>query len=191
MAKQSKADQYWEQYIVKRPGIIYHDGTGFKDMVWEKKPVPRWSPVDTGPQVAMAPLYVPSSKIMVEYGILSGDSTQGLKGDPLKIRPHFHDDYEEIFLFFGTNPDDVSDLGGEVTFWVGEGDTLKGVVFKEPGAILIPKGTMHFPQIFKNVKRAIVEVVIMQGATRRIAKVPTKADGTIDESRYKGRPTWG
>jgi len=190
MAK-SKADQYWEQYVVKRPGIIVHDGTGFKDRIWENKPVPRWSPVDTGPQVAMAPFLVPSAKSMVEYGVISGEWAQGLRNDPSKIRPHYHDDYEEIFIFMGTNPDDVADLGGEVTFWVGEGDTLKGVVFKEPGAILVPKGTLHFPQIMKNVKRPIVEVIIMCGAGRRIAKVPLKADGSIDESRFKGRPTWG
>jgi hypothetical protein len=190
LATQSKADKYWEQYVVKRPGIIYHDGTGFKDKIWDKKPVPRWSAIDTGPQVAIAPMYMPSAKAMVEYGIICGDCTQGLKGDPLRIRPHFHDDYEEMFIFMGTNGDDVADLGGEVTFWVGEGDTLKGVVFKEPGAIIIPKGTMHFPQVFTNVKRPITEVVIMLGASRRIAKVPTNADGSLDTRRYKGRPSW-
>jgi hypothetical protein len=190
LISKSKADQYWEQYVVKRPGIIVHDGTGFKDRIWEKKPVPRWSPVDSGPQVAMAPFLVPSAPAMVEYGVITGDETQGLKGDPFKIRPHYHDDYEEMFIFMGTNGEDVADLGGEVTFWLGEGETLKGVVFKEPGAVLVPKGTIHFPQIFKNVKRPIVEIVVMLGATRRIAKVPTKADGSLDAARFKGRPTW-
>jgi hypothetical protein len=37
-------------------------------------------------------------------------------------------DYEEIFLFLGTDTEDTGKLGAEVEFWLGEGNDMEKVV---------------------------------------------------------------
>jgi hypothetical protein len=171
----------WEKYVVRRP-MRYVIGEGAKrpyvEEVPKNLPIPKWSPEDTGVQIVMSPLLVPGAYSIVEYGIMSGDMAMGIKGQ--LVQPHKHLNYEEMFIFIGTNPDDVSDLGGEIDFWIGEGTDLEKITFKEPGSIYIPKGTGHFPQIFRNVKRPIVQVVIMP-------KIDKRETIPIDP---KGRPSY-
>jgi hypothetical protein len=177
------AKSKWEKYVVKRP-MRYVVGENlnlprpWKEEVPKKLPVERWSKEDTGVQIIMSPLLVPDAYSIVEYGITSADMAMGLKGQ--LVQPHKHLTYEEMFMFIGTNPDNVSDLGGEVDFWIGEGDNLEKITFKEPGCIYIPKGTAHFPMAFRNVKRPIIQVVIMP----RIAKRETTPINP------KGRPSY-
>jgi hypothetical protein len=177
------AKSKWDKYIVKRP-MRYVVGEHmdlprpWKEEVPKSVPQPKWSPADSGVQIIMTPLLVPEAYTIVEYGITSADMVMGCKGQ--LVQPHKHMTYEEMFLFLGTNPDNVNDLGGEVEFWMGEGDDLEKITFKEPGGVYVPKGAGHFPMIFKNVKRPIIQVIIMP----RIAKRETTPINT------KGRPSF-
>lgn len=65
-------------------------------------------------------------------------------------KPHRHDNIEYITLW-GTNPDDPSDLGGEVEFYI-EDD--KHVVTKTC-VICVPPGVSHCPFHFNRVDRPI------------------------------------
>jgi len=169
----------WEKYVVRKPMIMFNDGTGVKEAIPQVTPIPVWSPVDTGPLVMMNPTFVPGSPVMIEYGYLSGDLQHGTSTD--RIKPHKHDDYDETFFFLGTDPRDVSDLGGEVEFWLGEGEDLTKIVLDSSGAVFMPKGVAHFPLYVRNVKRPIFHMVIMSNIVeRKIHRIDPKGRPTYD-----------
>jgi hypothetical protein len=119
--------------------------------------------MDTGPRAILSPALVKDAGSFVEYGIISGDTVIGNGSGP---NAHRHN-YEEIFLFLGTNPKDTTDLGAEVDFWVGEGDEREKVTFTTSSSIYIPPNVVHFPQIWRNVVRPVITVVIMPTSGRR------------------------
>ena len=53
---------------------------------------------------------------------------------------HTHD-FDEVLGFYGTNPDDVYDLCGEVEFWIGDEQYLLTKTF----LAFIPAGLSHCP----------------------------------------------
>jgi hypothetical protein len=85
------------------------------------------------------------------------------------VNKHKHD-YEEIFLFLGTDPKDPQDLGAEVEFWIGEGKDMEKIVFTTSSSIWVPPNTAHFPQIWRNVKRPVFTVVVMPTTGKKALK---------------------
>lgn len=87
-------------------------------------------------------------------GFGCGAPLEGEAGDLQmpKDTPHSHN-YDEVFLFVGTDPQDYSDLGGEVEFWLGKGEEAEKYIFTEPTSIFIPKGLVHLPVYFRNVRK--------------------------------------
>lgn len=162
----------YEKYVVRKPAIVTAD---YKDEVPETDKIPVRSDVDTGPRVIISHQFVNETSTMVEYGLISGDTVIG-DSDKNVTEPHKHD-YEEIFLFLGTNPQDTTDLGAEIEFWIGEGDEAEKIVFTTSSSIYIPAGVAHFPQIWKNVKRPVMTVVIMPNTNERILKTVSREEG--------------
>jgi mannose-6-phosphate isomerase-like protein (cupin superfamily) len=66
------------------------------------------------------------------------------------VKPHAHE-YDEVLCFFGTNPDDFYDLGGEVELWLGD---EKHTITKSC-IVFIPAGLQHCPLSFIRVDRPI------------------------------------
>jgi hypothetical protein len=153
----------YEKYVVRKPAIVTSD---YRDEIPATDKIPISSSVDTGPRVIFSPARVKEGHSIVEYGIISGDVTIG---EGYITEPHKHD-YEEIFLFLGTDPKDTTDLGAEVEFWVGEGQDREKIIFNTSSSIYIPPGTVHFPQIWRNVKRPVMTIVIMPTSQKRILK---------------------
>jgi hypothetical protein len=139
--------QKYEKYILRRakPG----------------DPKVNWGRPDLGvvvPQFFLAP-HIPvlrESNAMFEYLWVTKDAAFGVTNDR---GPHAHD-CPELFLFFGTNPKDPDDLGGEVEFWMGEGADLEKVKINTTSLVYVPKGLLHLPLFFRNVKRPILHVVV-------------------------------
>ena len=76
---------------------------------------------------------------------------------------HTHDNFDELFLFFGTNPHDNTALGGEVEFWLGEGEDAQKFIARTPTAEWVPRGVAHNPHLFTKVNnpdRPIMKMVI-------------------------------
>jgi len=157
------AQSRYEKYIVRKPALVGRDNP---DEVPETDKIPAQSPVDTGPRVIFSKQLVNDANSIIEYGYVSGDTAIGNGQD---FKPHKHD-YEEIFLFLGTNHEDTTDLGAEIEFWVGEGDDLEKVLFTTSSSIYIPPGVAHFPQIWRNVRRPVMIVVIMPSSGERALK---------------------
>ena len=166
------AKSKYEKYVVRKPAIVKKDYT---DEVPETDKIPNVSSVDTGPRVIFSKRFVKEANTIVEYGIITGDTTIGDINKNV-TEPHKHD-YEEIFLFLETDPKDTTDLGAEVEFWIGEGENSEKVVFNTSSSIYIPPGVAHFPQVWKNVKRPVMTVVIMPTSGERILKTISRKGG--------------
>ncbi len=164
------AKSKYEKYVVRKPAIVTAD---YKDEVPKGEKIPNVSAVDTGPRVILSHSFVKETNTMVEYGMMSGEVTIGGE-DKNVTEPHKHD-YEEIFLFLGTDPKDTGKLGAEVEFWLGEGDDLDKAVFTTSSAVYVAPGVAHFPQIWKNVTRPVMTMVIMPTTGERdLIPVPIK-----------------
>lgn len=89
--------------------------------------------------------------------------------------PHSHK-FDELFVFLGGNPKAPDDLGGDVEFWLGEGDDVEKYHFNTSTSIWVPRGLVHLPMIFKNVVRpfVLVTVGINIGGEWERAKSPRK-----------------
>lgn len=66
------------------------------------------------------------------------------------VEPHTHD-FDEILAFFGSNPEDYHDLGGEVELWLGD----EKHILTKSCMVFIPKGLQHNPLIFRRIDRPI------------------------------------
>lgn len=72
-----------------------------------------------------------------------------------------HDDYDEIVLHIGSDPAHPEDLGGVLQFGVGE-DLLE---LETTHCVYCPKGLDHGPLKWKEVRRPLIEMAIMLGAS--------------------------
>jgi hypothetical protein len=68
--------------------------------------------------------------------------------------------FDEIVLIIGSNPKNLRDLGGEVEWWMGEGNEAEKYIIESTTLIYIPKGLSHGPLIFNRVDRPILGVAI-------------------------------
>lgn len=79
---------------------------------------------------------------------------------------HRHDT-DEIIGFFGSNPDDQHDLGGEVEFWL---EDEKHVITKSC-LIFVPQGMKHCPMIIRRVDRPIFHFSTVASSSYELKKV--------------------
>jgi hypothetical protein len=163
MAESTIAKSKYDKYVVRRPGLpVSHSVIKFPD----SDVFPNIDATDTGPRVILCNELIPNATTMIEYGFVMGDR---IVGEGLS---HKHN-YEEIFLFLGTDPQDTTKLGAEVEFWLGEGEDRDKVVLTTSSAVCVPPNLAHFPQIWRNVTRPVTMVVIMPTAgERKVVPVP-------------------
>ena len=68
--------------------------------------------------------------------------------------------FPEIVLLVGSNPRDLRDLGGEVSWGMGEGDDAERFTLTHTTAIYVPSGLPHAPLVYERVDRPILNIVI-------------------------------
>jgi hypothetical protein len=76
---------------------------------------------------------------------------------------HTHD-FPEIVLLVGSNPRDLADLGGRVSWGMGEGDHAERFTLTKTTAIYVPAGLAHGPLVFERVDRPILNIAIGLGS---------------------------
>jgi hypothetical protein len=150
----------YEHLVVRKPNVMRGKNT---EMAVEK--VESLAPgVDTGPLVLCSRKLLKNSNMGFEWGIISKDHIVGNDDTPEseggRMQPHKDVGHDHMICFLGTNPDDPSDLGGEVEFWLGEGKELDKVVINTSSSVYIPEGLAMFPMKFKNVKRPFIMCVV-------------------------------
>jgi hypothetical protein len=167
------AESKFEKYIVRKPAVVVRVGDDYVDEIPKTDEIPVLNAVNTGPRVIFSSDLIANARTKVEYGFITGDTTVGNGED---FVPHKHD-YEEIFLFLGTDPKDTGKLGAEVEFWLGEGNDLEKAVFTTSSAVFVAPGVAHFPQRWKNVRRPVMTMVIM----------PTVGERNLEPVPLEGR----
>jgi hypothetical protein len=155
MAKKSK----YENCVVRNTAIIAFEGDKYVEKIIEDdKQIPEG---DLGFRVICSHKMIKDLDTFMEYGYIKENMAKGIGTD---YSPHKHP-YPEVFIFIGTDPNNLSDLGAEVEFWLGEGKDLDKIILKKPGAIYVPPNVVHFPQIWRNVKRPVFTLVCMPKGT--------------------------
>ena len=71
---------------------------------------------------------------------------------------HTHN-FQEFLAWYGSNPDDPDDFGGEVVFCLGE--ELEKHVFTKPTVLSLPPGLVHCPMAVTRVDRPIIQIEMM------------------------------
>jgi len=77
------------------------------------------------------------------------------KGIP---EPHSHE-YDEIIGFFGSNPEDPYELGGEIELWLEDEQYL----LTKTCMVFVPRGMNHCPLILRRVDRPIFHFTTVNG----------------------------
>ena len=100
--------------------------------------------------------------LMVGHDLLGHDLKIGhqfvrkpFKGD----NPCHTHNFWEFIAWYGGNPDDPDDFGGEVVFFFGE--ELEKHVFTRPTIVSLPPGLPHCPLEITRVDRPIIQIEIM------------------------------
>ena len=155
------AESKFDKYIVRKPAVVVRVGDEYIDKVPETDKIPVLNEVNTGPRVIFSNELIANAKTKIEYGYITGDTAVGTGED---FVPHKHD-YEEIFLFLGTDPNDTANLGAEVEFWLGEGDGLEKAVFTTSSAIYVTRPVMTMVIMPTTGERSIQPVPI-EGRTK-------------------------
>jgi hypothetical protein len=75
---------------------------------------------------------------------------------------HYHA-YPEIFVFKGLDAEHPEELGGEIEWWLGEGDRTEKVVLNTSSVVYVPGNLMHFPMFMRNMKKPIEWFVFAPG----------------------------
>jgi len=83
--------------------------------------------------------------------------------------PHTHD-ADEIIGFFGNNPQDPYDLGGEIEFWL---EDEKHILTKSC-LIFVPRGMKHCPLILRRVDRPIFHFTTVTSGQYELIKQEKK-----------------
>jgi hypothetical protein len=89
--------------------------------------------------------------------------------DTNRVEAHSHD-FDEVIGFFGTNPEDQTDLGGEIELWL---EDEKHIITKSFLAF-VPKGMVHCPLKIKRVDRPIFHFTTGPGGSYIRKDLPGK-----------------
>ena len=77
--------------------------------------------------------------------------------------PGFHGPHEhpngEILAYFGTDPNNPTDLGGQITFYMGE--EMEKYTFDTTKVVYIPPNTVHCPIVYDRIDKPILFVYTM------------------------------
>ena len=67
------------------------------------------------------------------------------------VKPHKHN-FAEVLCFFGTNPEDITDLDADIELWIND---EKHMIHKST-MVYLPAGTMHCPLAFPRIGKPII-----------------------------------
>jgi hypothetical protein len=100
--------------------------------------------------------------MMVRYNDLGYDMTMGhqfvTKPFVSNNPTHVHN-FQEFLAWYGGNPNDPEDFGGEVELYMGM--ELEKYVFTKPVIVSLPEGLPHCPMAVTRIDRPIIQVEIM------------------------------
>lgn len=138
-----KKDKFdYEQYVVRSP--IREAGPSIAK--WRQSPTMTY----------MSSLQVRDAGCYLEFGWIYDMHGSNSPGIPEMV----HDNFDEIVLHIGGDPENPVDLGGEIEFCVGG----QPFTLNTTNTVFIPKGLRHGPITWKEFRKPHIEMAIMLGA---------------------------
>jgi hypothetical protein len=93
---------------------------------------------------------------------------------------HIHN-FHEILAWYGSNPDDPDELGGEVILYMGP--EMEKHVFTCPTLVYLPPGIPHCPLEITRVDRPIIQIEIMLAGAEGTREPYFEADQDFDSHK--------
>jgi hypothetical protein len=106
------------------------------------------------------------------------------RADLLNVGQHAHNEFDEVYFFYGTDITDNTRLGGQVEMWLGHGDDAEKFIMKDPTAVYVPKGLAHNPWIVTKVNDPNRPIMI---TTVALTKNYSLAPGAVTNYPYPTR----
>lgn len=142
----------YEKYVVREPIRLQ----GFEQEEWSTT---RGSMTAPPFSFLLGDKPIKDAHTMVEYTWVWKDTAIGAT---VSKPPHKHD-YDEIFFFIGTDRENTNDLGADINFWMGWDKDAELIQLNTSSLVFVPRGLVHLPVIFKNVKKPFIFVIIALG----------------------------
>jgi hypothetical protein len=123
-------------------------------LIHDQKTTPG-SPIRTETYYAYAPgagMFAPSRLAPVVEGRIAEELRN--------VGCHSHNDFDEVYYFFGSDHIDNTRLGGQVEMWLGHGEDAEKFVMTDPTAVFVPKGLAHNPWIVTKVDNPDHPIII-------------------------------
>jgi hypothetical protein len=106
----------------------------------------------------------------------------GHQGGPY---PKYNRKADEIMFFYGTDTNNLNDLGAHVEFHLGEGEDKKVFKFDEPRCIFIPKGVRHGPIYITQFRRNLIIYKIFTQPTHDACDIVNDWDYIGDDTKLR------
>lgn len=87
--------------------------------------------------------------------------------------PHYHEDFQQLLCFIGTNPMDVHDFGGAIVE-ICLGEEQEKHIVDSPTIVSVAKGLPHGPLNFKEIPKPIIFLEIMLTRKYHMKKLEDK-----------------
>ncbi|MDR1061740.1 MAG: hypothetical protein LBL83_11165 [Clostridiales bacterium] len=104
------------------------------------------------------------------------------KGGPF---PKYNMGCDKTMIFCGTGMDDMRDLGAEVEFHLGEGESEEIFRFSEPRSVLIPKGVRYGPIYVTKFRRDLFVINVYTVNSKAEAKIENAWDFVGDNAKIQ------
>lgn len=104
----------------------------------------------------------------------------GHRGGPY---PKYHHNADNLMFFYGTEPDNLTDLGAHVEIHLGQGEDEEIFEFDQARCIFIPKGVRHGPLYVTKFRRNFVIMDILTAPTRQLAGTDNDFSYFADEAK--------
>jgi hypothetical protein len=104
----------------------------------------------------------------------------GHKGGPF---PKYNNNADKIMSFYGTDFDNMRDLGAHIEFHLGEGENEEAFHFDEPRTIFVPKGVRHGPIYITKFRRPLVMVCVFTQNSKTACDITNDWDYVGDDEK--------
>jgi hypothetical protein len=87
----------------------------------------------------------------------------GHKGGPF---PKINRNADKAMIFYGSDPNNLNDLGAHIEFHLGEDENEEVFEFDEPRCVYVPKGVRHGPIYITKFRRVVTMFVVFTQPTK-------------------------
>ncbi len=113
-------------------------------------------PEDSGGVGTLVDEHVAGFPMILGWQTVGKPHNMGPRRDDGLRHPHAHEDFDEMLAFFSLDPDNMTDLHGELSFSLGAEGEEEPVLCTESTVFPMRKGYFHLPLVFTKVDKPMI-----------------------------------